>query len=229
MNIKPNTPSLDTPTDTATNQNATATLKTTAIDTNSDYLRYKIELCTNVGMSAGCQTFDQTSSQTGWTGQNADSSQAYTSGTQATYTIQTPLSAPTTYYWRSYAIDPAGSNLWSTTQYPFSFTTRISESFSCLINETADDTSLTVVWSDRETSEDFYKLERSVDAGAFAPYQTLAANTTSYQDVGISTNHIYRYRVAPFITNGSSYGAWCTTSPLSLAKGAFKFENIIFK
>ena len=75
-------------------------------------------------MSVNCQTFDQTSSQTGWSGQDAQTSTAYASGTQATYTLQTPLALNDTYYWRSYAIDPAGANSWSTTQgTPYSFTT----------------------------------------------------------------------------------------------------------
>lgn len=123
-NTLPSTPSLDLPSDTATNQLLSTVLKTTTTDTDSDYLRYKIQLCTDVGMSANCQTFDQTSSQVGWTGQDTQTSSAYTSGTQATYTLQTPLSNSTTYYWRSYAKDPAGSNTWSATQgTPYSFTT----------------------------------------------------------------------------------------------------------
>ena len=119
----PNTPTLDSPADSATNQSLTPALLTTATDSSSDYLRYKIELCTNVGMTTGCQTFDETSSQTGWSGQDAQTSTAYASGTQATYTIQSALSASTTYYWRSYAIDPGGTNAWSSTQTPRSFTT----------------------------------------------------------------------------------------------------------
>ncbi|TXH02006.1 MAG: hypothetical protein E6P95_00755 [Candidatus Moraniibacteriota bacterium] len=124
INVAPTTPTLDSPSNSATNQSLTPALLTTTTDTSSDYLRYKIELCTNVGMTTGCQTFDQTSSQTGWSGQNTQTSTAYTSGTQATYTIQSALTANTTYYWRSYAIDPAGTNTWSTTQgTPYSFTT----------------------------------------------------------------------------------------------------------
>ncbi len=123
-NSTPATPSLDTPSDTATNQILSTVLKTTTTDTDSDYLRYKIELCEDSGMSSNCQTFDQTSSQTGWSGQDAQTSTAYASGTQATYTLQTPLNLNTTYYWRSYAIDPAGTNSWSSTQgSPYSFTT----------------------------------------------------------------------------------------------------------
>ena len=122
-NSAPATPSLDSPADTATNQSLAPSLLTTTTDTDSDYLRYKRELCEDVGMSTNCQTFDQTSSQTGWSGQNTQTSTAYTSGTQATYTIQSSLSNSTTYYWRSYAIDPAGTNTWSGTQTPYSFTT----------------------------------------------------------------------------------------------------------
>lgn len=124
-NSSPTTPSLDTPTDTATNQSLTPALLTTTTDTDSDYLRYKIELCENVGMTTNCQTFDQTSSQTGWSGQNTQSNTAYSSGTQASYTIQSSLTANLTYHWRSYALDPGGSNSWSSTQgTPYSFTTQ---------------------------------------------------------------------------------------------------------
>ena len=69
-------------------------------------------------------TFDQTTSQTGWSGQDTESGTAYQSGTQAVYTLQTALLPNTTYYWRSYYIDPAEGNAWSDTQTtPFSFTT----------------------------------------------------------------------------------------------------------
>ena len=120
----PATPTLDLPANSATNQSVATVLKTTDTDANSDYLRYKINICTDSGMTLNCQTFDQTSSQTGWSGQNTQGNTAYTSGTQATYTIQTPLSGSTVYYWKSYAKDPGGSAVWSNTQgSPNSYTT----------------------------------------------------------------------------------------------------------
>lgn len=122
-NQAPSTPSLDSPANGATNQSLTPALLTTATDPDSDYLRYKIELCEDSGMTTNCQTFDQTVSQTGWSGQNAQTSTAYASGTQATYTLQSSLTAGTTYYWRSYAKDPGGLDTWSSTQSPYSFTT----------------------------------------------------------------------------------------------------------
>jgi len=128
-NNPPSTPTLDSPTDTDTNQHLFPSLQTGTTDPESDYLRYKIELCENVGMSTNCRDpYDQTLSQTGWSGQDAEEEEeeytAYASGTQATYTLQATLAANFTYYWRSYATDPAGSTDWSETQgTPYSFTT----------------------------------------------------------------------------------------------------------
>lgn len=122
-NIPNTAPTLDLPTNAAVDESLTPVLKTTQTEPLATYLRYKIELCTNLAMTTGCQTFDQTSSQTGWSGQNSQTSTAYTSGTQATYTVQSNL-APNTYYWRSYGIDPAGTNVFGPTQaVPYSFTT----------------------------------------------------------------------------------------------------------
>jgi hypothetical protein len=121
----PSTPSLDSPSNGAGNQSVTPSLLTKTTDPDSDYLRYKIELCENAAMTLNCQTFNQTSPpQTGWSGQDTEGGTAYLSGSQATYTIQSPLQNGFTYYWRSYAIDPYGTNTWSSTQgAPYSFTT----------------------------------------------------------------------------------------------------------
>jgi hypothetical protein len=124
MTNVPIIPTLDSPANNSTGQSLTPKLKTTTHDNDGDYLRYKIQLCTDLAMTTGCQTFDQTVSQTGWSGQNTQTNTAYTSGTQATYTVQSPLLPATPYYWRSYAIDPGGTNTWNATQAtPFSFTT----------------------------------------------------------------------------------------------------------
>lgn len=115
-NLSPNIPTNITPTQNQTGLSSTPSLVISATDPESDYLRYKIVLCTDSQMSLNCSTFDQTSSQTGWSGQNTQTSTAYTSGSNATYTIQTPLTYGETYYWQSYATDPGGSTFWSQTQ-----------------------------------------------------------------------------------------------------------------
>jgi hypothetical protein len=233
-NVPVASPILDSPSDTAIDVAILPALKTTSTDVDSDYLRYKIEVCENEAMTLYCNTYDQTSSQTGWSGQDAQTSTAYASGTQATYTLQigSELNELTAYYWRSYAIDPAGSNAWSSTQStPYSFTTVDIPTLSsgCRVQETNDDSSLTVIWSDISDDEDNYEVERSVDGGGWADIATgLAADTTSYQDSTITTNHTYRYRVAPYF-DGPVYGTWCNTDTLSISLGTFKFENINFE
>lgn len=115
-NAAPNTPTRDEPLDGANTGTLTPVLKTTATDPNSDDVQYKIEIATNSTFTTGLQTFNQTASQTGWSGQNSGGGTRYTSGTQGVYTVQTALTCGTTYYWRSYAIDPLGTNTWSGTQ-----------------------------------------------------------------------------------------------------------------
>jgi len=117
VNNRPNIPALDSPTDTQTSVSRYPVLLTTGTDPESDALKYKINLCTDAAMTQNCQTFDQTASTTGW------SAASYASGVQAIYTIQTTLNWDTTYYWKSLAIDDAGSEVWGNTQTtPYSFT-----------------------------------------------------------------------------------------------------------
>lgn len=101
-------------------------------DPENDYIEFKVRICTNLAMTAGClsdPSFDMTTSQSGWTGQdkpNGGPFVAYNSGpgspTHAFYTIVPALSMSTTYYWTAQAIDPAGSNMFGTESSPFSFT-----------------------------------------------------------------------------------------------------------
>lgn len=219
----PNTPTLDSPADTATNQTRTPTLQTTATDSDSDYLRYKIELCTNVGMTTGCNTFDQTTSQTGWSGQDAQTSTAYTSGTQASFTVPSGiLQYNTTYYWRSYAIDPGGSNTWSGTQTPRSFTV-VETPFppSCTLDKDESNANIIVKWTDIFTNETNFTVEKNTDNAGFSSLTTPAANATSTTDSSVSNGHTYQYRVRANL--GSNTTEWCTTTTISLDTG---FLNI---
>lgn len=347
-NSPPTLPSLDSPADGST-QYFLPTLKTTSTDANSDYLRYKIVLCKDSDMSFDCQTFTQPSvyPQTGWSGQDAESDgthfTAYASGTQAVYTIQTPLIPRTTYYWKSYAIDPGGSIIWSSTQVtPFSFTTSppvrsptslltnglvnptsvtstnpyfsaicegsfagqtftkyqiqvsIDSTFgsilwdsgsagtsmttcnvgsrsqdityggtalpldqkvyfwrikfwdsdgsqgpfseseakfqmlsiaptSCKIQETPDDTSLTLVWTDNSGGTTPFRIEKNVDAAGFSLLTSPAAGVTSYQDSVITDGHTYQYQIR---AEGATNSSYCVTDTLSLQTGTFSLEGL---
>ena len=227
QNTSPNIPILNSPTNTAINQTFLPTFSTTATDNNNDYLQYKIELCTNSLMTLGCQTFDQTNSQTGWSGQNTQSNTAYTSGTQASYTLQSNLSANTTYYWRSYAIDPAGINTWSSTQTsPYSFTTLSAPNPAtvCIVNSISPN-SYNITWTDNSNNEDGFMIQRSTNSGTWTDLQNYSSNTTSHLDNTVSLGSTYRYRIAPYFT-GPIYSDWCYTSIINLGQGDFNFEGL---
>ncbi|MCK9369101.1 LamG domain-containing protein [Candidatus Dojkabacteria bacterium] len=116
VNQKPNTPSYGSPSDTATGLLMPLALTTSATDTDSNDLQYKMDVCTDLAMTTGCITgINQTLSQTGWSGQDAGGGTSYITGHTATYTTSA-LTYGQTYYWRTYAIDPTGSNTWSDTQ-----------------------------------------------------------------------------------------------------------------
>jgi hypothetical protein len=97
-------------------QSTTPTFQLRSADVSSpNWLRYKIEVCTNADCSTILRTIDQASDQTGWTGQDANSNTAYVgsatlaSSTLASHTWQTPaLANGTTYWWRAYATDDLG-------------------------------------------------------------------------------------------------------------------------
>lgn len=180
-------------------------------------------------MTVNCQTFDQTSSQTGWSGQDAETGTAYASGTQATYTVQSSLSTNTTYYWRSYAIDPGGSNTWSATQgAPFSFTTTNAPAkpTACVLQKAPDDSSVTITWNDIATNEDGYRVERDTDGGGFSLLQSLPADSESHEDSTVTSGHTYQYRVAAFFTDGPVYSDWCTTATIDMGSGTFNFDGL---
>ncbi len=131
-NSTPVAPTLSAPADTTTSASITPSFSLKTTDADNDYLRYKIEVCSTSNCSAIVRTIDQTASQTGWTGQDTQTSTAYIgnsvigSSTLATHSYQTPaLSYSTQYWWRAYAADPAGTNTFSSASSIFSFTTGI--------------------------------------------------------------------------------------------------------
>jgi hypothetical protein len=228
-NSSPTTPSLDLPIYNATNQGLYPTLKITSTDSDSDYIRYKITLCLDQAMLTGCQVFDQTNSQASWSGQNTQNNTAYSTNTQASFTLLSPLISNTTYYWKSIAIDPNGSNSWSTTQNtPNQFTTGNFPTIDsgCLLEKSPLNASINVKWADQSSNEDGFAIERKIDSGTYTSLTTAAANTTNYVDATTSSGHTYQYRIAPYI--GSNYNIWCETPTLNLQTGTIKYEGIIF-
>lgn len=62
----------------------------------------------------------------------------------------------------------------------------------------------TIAWTDNSTNEDGFRLERKVDAGAYATFTTTGPNVTQASDAGLVLNSTYCYRVAAFNAFGGS-------------------------
>ena len=124
----PQPPALESPANGQTGVLSGSPFRLRSTDANGDYLRYKIDICSTSNCSVVIRTIDQTVSQTGWLSMGASNGTAYIGGAlpansqTAIHQYQAPLMAPGTYWWRGYAIDPAGSNQFSAASSIASFT-----------------------------------------------------------------------------------------------------------
>jgi len=59
-------------------------------------------------------------------------------------------------------------------------------------------------WQDMSDNETGFRLYRRDGAGAYALYQILLANVTTYQDSGVIFEHSYRYYVTAYNAVGES-------------------------
>jgi hypothetical protein len=115
-------PMLISPADTSTHANGSNPLlfQLYTSDGNSDYVQYKIDLCSTSNCSSVIDTIDMSQTLANWRGMDADGSDGFTTAPAVTgsaiasYLYQgTALTGTGPYYWRAYARDPAGSNVWS--------------------------------------------------------------------------------------------------------------------
>jgi hypothetical protein len=134
INYPPSTPTIYSVVNGTTNVPRLPVYQLRSADNNGDYLKYVIEECAvnSFPCSSGAHTYDQTSSQTCWSLQDAQSSTAFLSSPTLSSSsmayCQTPspadiLAPNTTYFWRAKAIDPGGSNIFSAYSSVATFTT----------------------------------------------------------------------------------------------------------
>ena len=131
---RPSAPTLYAPIAGQTNVRLQPEFKLASTDLDNDYVQYKIEFCSNSTCTAIISTWDQTLSQVGWSGQTAANFTGYDTDTTSAslsvpgvYTLTTNLTPGTQYWWRAYAIDPLGTNTFSTASAIQSFTINLSE------------------------------------------------------------------------------------------------------
>ena len=231
-NTSPVAPTLISPSNSSTGITITPAFTFSSTDADAaDYIRYKIIICTDFNMTLTCQTHDETLDQTGFSGQNASGSTAYTSGTTATYTLTSPLSAGTIYYWQVFAIDPIGVNVFSSGPTPFSFTTKIAPVLPapCSTIKASNNTNITINWTDNSTNENFYQVWKIIDGGTATQLgSNLAANTVQLVDSAISLGHTYTYQIRAGLTDGSNsiYSDYCSTATSNDTTGSFQLKGL---
>ncbi len=128
----PNPPTFFFPLNGSSNSTSTPTIQLKSADVLGNYLQYVIEWCPTNSWPcpSGGGSFDQVSSQTNWTGQDANSGLAYIAqqnealSTMGQYTVDPGIFAPnTTYYLRARAYDPGGTATYSSYSSTVGFTT----------------------------------------------------------------------------------------------------------
>lgn len=131
INYPPSAPTIYSPANGATAAPRLPIFQMKSSDANSDYLQYVVETCpaNSFPCGAGGHTYNETNSC--WSQQDLQSNTAFTGAddinVSAMAYCQIPiadlLSPNTTYYMRAKAIDPGGSNTYSTYSSVIGFTT----------------------------------------------------------------------------------------------------------
>ncbi len=132
----------------------------------------------------------------------------------------TGLTASTTYYYRCYASNSAGS-AWAPTSASFSTSAPAPPAVTApsgLSATTISATQINLAWTDNSNNETGFKIERKTGTGAYAQIATVGANVTTYSNTtGLVANTTYTYRVRAYLgtTLNSAYcnEASATTLP----------------
>ena len=216
-NTQPFIPTLVSPGTGATGVSQTPTLKTVTTDLDADILQYQLQICKDSAMSLSCSNF--TAANTGWSGADVGTS-SFNSGTTATYIIPagSSLAVNTTYYWKTQAIDPAGSNILSGTQTtPFSFTTNQPPLLATLISPGTGSTNVSqtptfkTVTTDPESNILQYQLQICKDSAMSLSCNTFTAANTGWSGADVGTSSFNSGTTATYIVPVGSSLAINTT------------------
>ncbi len=119
-----------------------------------------------------------------------------------TYT-NTNLTVGTTYYYRVRAYNSSGNSFYSNVS---SDTVTSSAAPSNLTAKAGSASSIALTWKDNSDNESGFKIERSTaPTSSFTQIKTVAANTTTYTNTGLSSGVTYYYRIRAYNNSGDSF------------------------
>ncbi|MBI5405101.1 MAG: family 43 glycosylhydrolase [Candidatus Kerfeldbacteria bacterium] len=216
VNVFPSAPTLQTPTSGSSVTTFRPTMTLSGTDPEGEALQYEIQVdTTNSFDSANLQTYAQSTSQTGWSGQDALSGSAYTSGTTATFTLPVNL-GNTTYYWRARTIDPAGSAAYSSYAVSSSFSTPAALVISGLNAANITANAATISWSTSAGGTTQLEYGLTTAYGTTTTEETALATQHSVALSGLISSTTYHFRAISRDAGGnisrSADGTFTTTS-----------------
>jgi|GEM_PF-1642433 len=146
------------------------------------------------------------------------------------------LVSGTEYSYRIKAFNAYGDSSYSNTATGSVDTLPPPNAPSGLVSSSVSHDSIGLAWTDNSSDEDSFVLERRTSEGAFAEIATLAADTVSYEDDGLSPLSGYVYRIKAVNAQGdSSYSSQLAVStesppgpeaPASISGVALYFASI---
>ncbi len=136
----------------------------------------------------------------------------------------TDLQWGATYYWRiKYWDDGGEEGAWSTESAYFTMS-QIYAPTGCMIDDGSQPNQTIVKWNDNTSLETGYRVERSVDGGAYTLLTTEDADSTSSTDNTTSSEYTYQYRIRANSDNGNS--EWCGTLTVDYSQGNINFSGV---
>lgn len=127
-------------------------------------------------------------------------------GSNTTAYSSSGLTASTTYYYRVRAFNSIGASNYTTAASAMTQAPPASPPAapSGLAATAVSSTQINLSWNDNSNNETEFAIERSLDGTAFTQIATVAANTTSYSNTGLSAATQYAYRVRALNAAGNS-------------------------
>jgi titin len=113
------------------------------------------------------------------------------------------LKAATLYYYRVRAFNSGGNSGFSSTASAQTVGIKPASPTS-LTTAAAGADQINLGWADNSSNEDGFSIERSDDGTNFVQIATVASDSVSYNDAGLSPATLYYYRVSAFNSQGSS-------------------------
>ena len=146
--------------------------------------------------------------------QNLVTFQAPANATQTAMYVDQTVAVGTTYYYRVSATNSAGTSGPSNTANASIPTPPTTPSNASATLSTT--TEIDLVWQDNATNEDGYKILRKTGtSGTFNQIVLLPANSTGYQDKGLSPGTLYDYHIVAYNIAGNADFAGVTESTVS--------------